>query len=443
MTKPRLDGRFERPPAPRFSPRIIPPEVLDEWYFALQPLRWLEKIWSRPPLPVGVPQLLPELYVNPRAHNSAVLQDPSVAASPIDKRKAFLQSKNLTDEEIELALARAGEDQPNLAAPAQYSPPNYPYPQQNLRQPPPQAYGYGPYQGGPWAQPPEPPRRDWRDWFIMATVTTGLSYGLYTVAKRYVLPLIAPPTPPQLEQDKSVIDASFSRAFALIDQLATDTSALKSAEAERNEKLDSALQEVESVISELKEANKRREDDSRRIGDEVRGLKELIPKALDGWKAEEDVKLKELSSGLKSLKILVGNRVGDPSTTNAPGRPYSFAQTVGTSGSNTPRDSTSQSLYNGTSYTANASEKPEDPTSTPASAATPAPAPGVNVPKRESSSTSIFTFDRPGGRAAIPAWQMAAAGSSKGKSSTSTNTIAPAKTGGEGSAEGSGDPVHE
>lgn len=28
-----------------------------------------------------------------------------------------------------------------------------------------------------------PPRRDWRDWFIMATVTGGVSYGLYTVAK--------------------------------------------------------------------------------------------------------------------------------------------------------------------------------------------------------------------------------------------------------------------
>jgi len=196
------------------------------------------------------------------------------------------------------------------------------------------------------------------------------------------------------------------------------------------------------VISELKEANRRREDDSRRTGDEVRGLKELIPKALDGWKAEEDVKLKELSSGLKSLKILVGNRVGDPSTTNAPGRPYNFAQTVGASGSNTPRESGSQGLFNGTSYTANATEKPEDATPASASAATPAPAPGINVPKRDSSSasTSTFSFDRPGGRAAIPAWQMAAAGNSK-KASTSTST--PAKTGEEGSAEGSGDPVHE
>ena len=27
------------------------------------------------------------------------------------------------------------------------------------------------------------PKRDWRDWFIMATVTTGVGYGMYEIAK--------------------------------------------------------------------------------------------------------------------------------------------------------------------------------------------------------------------------------------------------------------------
>ena len=241
------------------------------------------------------------------------------------------------------------------------------------------------------------------------------------------MPLIAPPTPPQLEQDKASIDASFSRAFALIDQLATDTVALKVAETERTERLDSALQEVESVISELKAANKRREDDSRRISDEVRGLREMIPKALEGWKAEEDVKLKDLSAGLKSLKILVGNRVGDPATVHPPGRPYNFADRVGGSGSNTPRDTTS---YTANSYLNGTTDKQDEPTSASASASSAAPAPGVNVPKRESSSGTFGYDGRPSSRAAIPAWQMATAGNSKGKSS------APAKrTGTDGSVE--------
>jgi Pex14 N-terminal domain len=107
----------------------------------------------------------------------AVLQDPSVAGSPLDKRRAFLESKNLTPEEVQLALARAGEDPSTTQAPY-----NYPPPQRAAAAP-----GYGYYQGGypgQWPpQPMEPPRRDWRDWFIMATVTTGVGYGLYTLAK--------------------------------------------------------------------------------------------------------------------------------------------------------------------------------------------------------------------------------------------------------------------
>jgi peroxin-14 len=27
------------------------------------------------------------------------------------------------------------------------------------------------------------PRRDWRDWFIMATVVSGVSYGIYSLGK--------------------------------------------------------------------------------------------------------------------------------------------------------------------------------------------------------------------------------------------------------------------
>lgn len=105
------------------------------------------------------------------ANKLIVLQDPSVSASPLENRIAFLQSKNLTQEEVDVALARTGGNGPAAS--------NYNYgSQQVVRQP---DYGYQQY---PWQQPPpEIPRRDWRDWFIMATIMGGVSYGLYTVAK--------------------------------------------------------------------------------------------------------------------------------------------------------------------------------------------------------------------------------------------------------------------
>lgn len=251
------------------------------------------------------------------------------------------------------------------------------------------------------------------------------------------MPLISPPTPPQLEQDKASIDASFSRAFTLIDQLATDTAILKSVETERTEKLDSALQEVEAVLSELKTANKRREDDSRRIGDEVRDFKEMIPKALEAWKTKEDAKLEELSAGLKSLKILVGNRMGgDQATTNGLGRPHGFAERTVGSGSATPREQIPQapshpsyasaSVSAGAPINNDADERQDNTPPGTASLGPPTPAPSVSAPKHDASNP--FRFDsRPGGRAAIPAWQMAAA--------KPTKIPEPAKV--DGSAEGS------
>lgn len=74
-----------------------------------------------------------------------VLQEPSVANAPLDKRIAFLQSKNLTQQEIDAALARSGQ---STSPQTSYSSPNLP------ARPPQQQYGYNSYQNGYWEQPP-------------------------------------------------------------------------------------------------------------------------------------------------------------------------------------------------------------------------------------------------------------------------------------------------
>ncbi|KAK0117747.1 peroxisomal membrane protein pex14 [Cadophora gregata] len=344
------------------------------------------------------------------------LQDPSVAGSPIENRIAFLQSKNLTQEEIDIALARAGGE----SAPANYS--NYaPQQQQVIRQPQP---GYGGYQQPPWQQPPpEIPKRDWRDWFIMATVMGGVGYGLYFVAKRYVYPMIAPPTPPQLEQDKQAIDESFEKAFSLLDQLAKDTETLKSSEKARTERLDAALTEVETVISELKTASRRREEESRRIGDEVRGLKDLIPRAMEGQKETTDTRLRELNTELKSLKTLMGQRMNPTtsvSTTNSYGRPSG----IGASSVSSNVPTTTTSSIGGSSTTEAVTPKPASVSNGTGS---------ESVASGQSTVTgrsSPFNTGAPAGKAAIPAWQMAAANKSLNAGNTTIT--------GSGSQEASG-----
>ena len=231
------------------------------------------------------------------------------------------------------------------------------------------------------------------------------------------MPLIAPPTPPQLEQDKAAIDASFARAFALIDQLATDTSALKASEAERTEKLDSTLRDVDDVIKDLKAARTRQENESRSIAEQVTGLKELVPKALEGWRESGDRRLEELGGELRSLKKLLSNRVGGPAP--ASGRPYSSPSADRASGTSTPIG-TSTSTPNGVTNSGTAESEEKNSTSSMPSA----PAPGVTVPRRET--PSAFQGS---GRAAIPAWQMAASGGGSKKAENE---------GGEGSTAGAG-----
>ncbi|KAK3941619.1 peroxisomal membrane protein PER10 [Diplogelasinospora grovesii] len=321
------------------------------------------------------------------------LQDPTVAASPIEKRIAFLQAKNLTQEEVSAALARVGTD---AAVPSQAvtsaapSPVAQPQPQPYYGQQHPPQPQYPPYA---WQQPPpEVPRRDWRDWFIMATVVGGVSYGLYTLGKRYIYPLVAPPTPERLEQDKKSIDDQFEKAFALIEQLAKDTEALKTAELQRTEKLDTAITELQTVMRDLKSGKRRRDDEAQRVRDDVQSLRDAIPKAMNAQKEANDTRFRDFNSELKSLKTLLAQRLeqsraAEDSTSNSvrPSasvgnmRPMNTASVNGTPAATTPA----------------ATEEPKQPDYNSLSSGL-----GRSTPLANSSGM-------PASKPAIPAWQLA------------------------------------
>lgn len=347
------------------------------------------------------------------------LQDPSVASSPVENRIAFLQAKNMTPEEVSAAMARAGQD--SGAAMALYPAPASGAPPPGASQPAQGQPYYGRYPSYAWQPPPpEPPRRDWRDWFIMATVVGGVSYGLFSLTKRYIYPLVAPPTPERLEQDKKSIDEQFEKAFTLVDQLAKDTEALKAAEAERTERLDGALSDLESVINELKTANRRRDQEIQRHRDDVQGLRDQFPKALESHKEMTDSRLKEVNAELKSLKALISQRMNSnnaattpapasgaagsnylrPSSGNATPAPTSSSPAPPMAASVTPAPENDEN--NGTTSTAEPS-KTRDYQGYVASLSRNSPAPGAAGPK-----------------ASIPAWQMSM--QSKGSSSSAAGS---------------------
>lgn len=212
-----------------------------------------------------------------------------------------------------------------------------------------------------------------------------------------------------MEQDKKNVDEEFSRAFALIEQLSTDTAALKSAEETRTERLDNTLRDVETLVGDLKSASRRRDDETRRISDEVKTLKDAIPKALQGAREGNEHRLMELGTELKSLKVLLGNRLG-----GGAGSGSSVAgRTVGST--NLPVASSSRPADEST---------PAAPPATNGATATPAP---TNSPEPQQqqqqqpspAETSSSPLSQLGRSASIPAWQMAAANRSKKPSQSS------------------------
>ena len=173
--------------------------------------------------------------------------------------------------------------------------------------------------------------------------------------------------------------------------MTNDTAAIKESETERTEKLDTTLKDVGSVIEDLKAANTRREAESRIIAHQVTDLKNMVPKALEGWKASGDVKLEELGQEVQSLKKLLENRVGRAGGASTP---------TSTGHSNNKEKSKGTDMM---SYLTNSGAS--TPYGESAGAPSP-PAPGVTVPKRESNPPRVSEkIDR----RAIPAWQMAAA----------------------------------
>lgn len=226
-----------------------------------------------------------------------------------------------------------------------------------------------------------------------------MPFQLANITQRYVYPLIAPPTPERLEQDKKSIEEQFDRAFGLVEQLAKDTEELKNAEKERTERLDNALSELESVMSELKSANRRREDDGQRIRDEVQSLKDAIPKALNNQKDLTDNRLREINTELTSLKTLVSQRMtnGTSSTPTS----SSFLRPSNGNVQSTPAESSAAEPAASATTDTSAGDRPKSPARMGAGKA------GNTL----NGSTSQ--------KASIPAWQLAMSkGASEGSSTT-------------------------
>ncbi|CEP10440.1 hypothetical protein [Parasitella parasitica] len=309
------------------------------------------------------------------------LSDPKVQSAPLAKKVSFLESKGMTSEEIEEAMARANGKAASVPVAAAASN----VPQGAMIQQPGMMMQHAP--------PPLPPRPayDWRDIFIAAVLAGGVGYGVWTLAKRLFGPWFQVPTQKELEEDKEKLDAQFQAVENSLNEIKDQTNTALTTVTSQTKKVDDSITNLETVLKELKEGDAQRDEEFKNVKVDIDALKELVPKTLERNKEAQNAVLLDLQNEMKSLKSLLVSR-----------------------------RATSSVLDQVSSST------PSTPTATTATTPLPATATSASVasPTDGLSSRLSATINNSGARAGIPAWQMAASQSSANNNTSTTSSSA-------------------
>ncbi|KAJ2826131.1 peroxisomal membrane protein pex14 [Coemansia erecta] len=171
------------------------------------------------------------------------LMDPKVQSSTLAKKISFLESKGLTNAEVEDALARAKGAQPEAGA------------SNSTASATSVTAGHGPGYG--YAQPMQPPAParpalDWKDYFIAAVVAGGLGYGLIMLAKKYIKPLLmVRDDNRRLEEEKKLLLEQNDFTRKQLEVLSESTTRILDTMAQQSLKTSEAIEGMASVMDDI------------------------------------------------------------------------------------------------------------------------------------------------------------------------------------------------
>ncbi|KAI3627275.1 PEX14 [Malassezia furfur] len=208
------------------------------------------------------------------------LADPKVQDSPISQRISFLESKGLTPQEVDMALAQASRPQ-GAPASSQYA---------------------SPYPMMPAYPPVQPPRRDWRDWFIMAVVSGTIGYGLFGLAR--------PPNQTVLEAERDELTAKYDEVALHLEELDQTTEAIRQGLDEHQTAIQQSVAGVNEMIEQVRTREEQREKDFEKVKAEVEEMREEFTSMLNRSRKSQISALTDLQGELKSLRSLLVSRGG-------------------------------------------------------------------------------------------------------------------------------------
>ncbi|TPX62331.1 hypothetical protein PhCBS80983_g00447 [Powellomyces hirtus] len=250
------------------------------------------------------------------------LQDAKVQESPLAKRVAFLESKGLTADEIEEAMSRvnnsnsSGTTSTSTTA-STVAAPQQPYQMGHQMQMYPQHY--------PQYPPPPPPVMPytWKDYTLGAVGAVGAGYGVYTLAKKYLLPLLSFPTSTSLDASTQQLSSQLASTTTVLDAVRAETTDVMKAMDTQAENVGAALKGMVDTLAQIRENEEQRDEEMLNLKRDIDSIKSMIPQMLDKNKESQTAVISDLQTEIKSLKNLLLNRrlpmsSPSPSTSSLP-----------------------------------------------------------------------------------------------------------------------------
>lgn len=225
------------------------------------------------------------------------LKDPNVANAPLEKKTEFLKNKGLHDTEITDALLMASslnnENHKVAVGPGfgnQYG--NEPFNR---------------YEQAVFAPPI--PERDWKDYFIMATTTVSLAYGIYTVFKNVIIPSMKPQSFDQVETDKAAMNMEFERIQKLLDKLEANNAEMMQNDQKNSKELEETVQKLNELAINCENKLTKNNDDLSLIKLELGNLKDNYGNSALSLESLVTSKLESINKEIDSLKKLLSSRL--------------------------------------------------------------------------------------------------------------------------------------
>ncbi|KAJ1812713.1 peroxisomal membrane protein pex14 [Coemansia sp. RSA 2598] len=245
------------------------------------------------------------------------LSDPKVQSSTLAKKISFLETKGLTNAEIEDALARAKNGHQGTDSAGETAQQSQ---QTGAVVPASTAPGYGYAQPMAPSTPPPRPHLDWKDYFIAAVVAGGLGYGLYMFAKKYIKPLLmARDDNERLEQEKKILVEQNDFTRKQLETLTDSTTRILETISQQSKKTSEAIEGMTAVMEKMSARELEGSSSSRQLLITIEDLQREISALSSKVAKSDNSSVADIQSDIRSLRsLLLSRRVPASSSSPAP-----------------------------------------------------------------------------------------------------------------------------